>query len=159
MPSDQNLRELRYCLQLRGQWRLYTAFPAARRSWFSMMPVRLVHRRDAWPTRDWMSIDQNFYFKHFLKNLRLKHVFGCSRVQRPALLHQQNVIRELRGQIDVVRNDEGGSLMGVATIPHESQQRRLMRKVEIRGWLVEQKDRRLSGECTRHQCTLSFTTG
>jgi hypothetical protein len=91
---------------LRGQWRPFTAFPVARRSWFSIVPVRIVYRRDAWPTRDRMSINQNFYFENFLQYLRLKNLLRRSRNEGSSLFHQQNVVGKLRREIDVVCDDE-----------------------------------------------------
>ena len=73
---------------------------------FSIVPVRFVYRRDTWPTRHRMGIDQNSYFENFLEDLRFKNLLGCSCMNGPAVFHQQNVVRKLRREIDVVCDDE-----------------------------------------------------
>jgi hypothetical protein len=53
-----------------------------------------------------MGIDQNSYFENFLEDLRFKNLLGCSCMNGPAVFHQQNVVRKLRREIDVVCDDE-----------------------------------------------------
>ena len=73
---------------------------------FSIVPVRIVYRRDAWPTRDWMGINQNFYFENVLEYVRCKNFLWSARMNGPSIFHQQDVVGKLRREIDVVSDHE-----------------------------------------------------
>jgi hypothetical protein len=61
-----------------------------------------------------------------LKDLRPEYLLWSAGVDRPSLLHQQNMVCELRGEVDVVSDDERCCSVLVAAISDEGQQRRLM---------------------------------
>src|SRR5712692_9998597 len=69
------LAENFYRLQLRGQWRLRTAFPVSPLN-VRCLPARFVHRRDSWRARDRMRVNDDLYIKNFSKQFRRQHGWG-----------------------------------------------------------------------------------
>src|SRR5260370_331275 len=69
------LAENFYRLQLRGQWRLRTAFPVSPLNG-CCLPARFVHRRDSGRARDRMPVNDDLYIKNLSKQFRRQHRFG-----------------------------------------------------------------------------------
>ena len=62
-PSVAEYAERRNRLQLRGQWRLLTAFPDPSPD-CSNRPAQVMHRRNAWRARDRVRVHQNSNLKY-----------------------------------------------------------------------------------------------
>ena len=77
-------------------------------------------RCDAWSSRHWVRVHKNSNLKYFLQYLRPEHFFWSAVMNCLSVLHQQDMICELRREIDIVCNDEGRHTLLIAAISNHA---------------------------------------
>ena len=106
-----------------------------------------------------MRINQHTQIENFFQQLFRKDFGWRSISHRFSVLHQHYFVRELGGKINVVRYHYGSTVGHVAARSDQTQHRGLMREIEIRSWLIQQKDFRFSGQGAREHCALTLAPG
>src|SRR5499433_2201679 len=116
-------------------------------------PLRPDHA-DGGPARGGVFVDRHAAPVHRLQHGRLQHLVRRAARHRPATGEEEQPVRHLGGEIEIVGDEENAQSFVSMEPPQERDAFRLITQIQVRSGLVENEEARLLGERPREDNTL-----